>query len=152
MKKHIALVFLAVTLIFAGCSNNDLIDRLPEKISDFLEEYFPGQAVSSADFTPEGEYMVRLHNSALLTFDKENNWRSINGYGSTLPQMFLFDQLPPALYQYLQEMETIGGVYGVVRDNRLYRVELLNRSVIYNVEDGSITIPSRMISPGVITE
>ncbi|MDE6081040.1 MAG: PepSY-like domain-containing protein [Muribaculaceae bacterium] len=86
--------------------------------------------------------MVRLRNSVMLTFDKQNNWQSVNGYGSTLPQMFLFDQLPPALYQYLQEMESVNGVYGVVRDSRLYRVELKNQSLLYNISDGSITIPA----------
>lgn len=142
MKKCIALIILAFNIVFAGCTSNDLLDQLPEKISDFVQEYFPGQDVSTAEFGDDGTYMVRLRNSVMLTFDKQNNWQSVNGYGSTLPQMFLFDQLPPALYQYLQEMESVNGVYGVVRDSRLYRVELKNQSLLYNISDGSITIPA----------
>ena len=142
MKKCIALIILAFNLVIAGCTSNDLLDQLPEKISDFVQEYFPGQDVSTAEFGDDGTYMVRLRNSVMLTFDKQNNWQSVNGYGSTLPQMFLFDQLPPALYQYLQEMESVNGVYGVVRDSRLYRVELKNQSLLYNISDGSITIPA----------
>lgn len=142
MKKTLGLALLLITLTFTACTSSSLLDRLPEKVSDFIEEYFPGQSVSQAEFNDDSTYLVRLHNSVLLTFSKEYNWRSINGYGSTLPQMLLFDQLPPALYQYLQEMESVNGVYGVVRDNNLYRVELRNQSIIYNIHDGSITIPA----------
>lgn len=141
MKKNVALAILLITMIFTGCTSNSLLDQLPEKVSDFIEEYFPGQEVSSATFSDESTFLVRLHNSVLLTFNKEYNWQSINGYGSTLPQMLLFDQLPPALYQYLQEMESVDGVYGVMRDSKLYRVELQNMSLLYNIADGSITIP-----------
>lgn len=142
MKKYAALTIMVLTLILGGCAKNDILEGLPEKISDFIEEYYPGQSVSYADFVNDGSYRVRLKNSALLTFGKENSWKSVNGYGNTLPQMFLFDQLPPALFQYLQEMEVVNGVYGVSRDNRIYMVALLNRSIIYNIEDGSITIPA----------
>ena len=140
MKKSISILVLALTMIAAGCSNT-LLDRLPEKVAEFIEEYFPGEGGSVAEFNDDATFVVRLHNSALISFNKEYNWQSVNGFGSTLPQMFLFDQLPPALYQYLQEIEGVNGVYGVVRDTRQYRVELKNQSLLYNIEDGSITTP-----------
>ncbi|MDE7153987.1 MAG: hypothetical protein K2O00_06035 [Muribaculaceae bacterium] len=140
MKKHAVTAVLVIAAILTACTNS-LLDQLPEKVIDFIEEYFPGEGVSTAEYNDGVTLVVRLHNSAIISFDKENNWSSVSGSGSTLPQMFLFDQLPPAFYQYLQETENLNGVYGVIRNNRLYRVELRNSSLIYNIEEGTITTP-----------
>lgn len=140
MKKHLAMVVLAICAALTGCSNS-LLDQLPQKVSDFIGEYFPGESVSTAEYNDDTTLVVRLRNSAIISFNKEYNWSSVSGNGSTLPQMFLFDQLPPAFYQYLQETENLSGVYGVMRNDRIYRVQLRNSSLIYNIREGSITTP-----------
>lgn len=60
-----------------------------------------------------------------------------------LPQMLLFDQLPPRLYNYIQEMEELNGVFSISRDGDVYYANLLDTTVKYNVKtdalDGVVT-------------
>lgn len=120
-----------------GCSSTQW-DDVPQPITSFLDEYFPEQAV--ADYRYDGStYHIKLRNSAALTFNEQYAWTSVNGYGNTLPEMFLFDQLPPALYAYLQELSLTDQVYSVTRDNIDYNVVLLDSSVRYNIDTSVVT-------------
>lgn len=82
---------------------------------------------------------MKLRGSDALTFDRNFAWESIDGLGECLPQVLLFDQLPPAFYEYLQDIEATDGVYSLMRDSRSYNVVLLNNSLSYNIETGAIT-------------
>lgn len=139
MKKHITrlILFLSVILGVTACESTDWAD-VPEPVAKFINEYFPLQNVSECTHTDTG-YHVKLHNSAALTFDTDYKWTSVNGYGNTLPEMFLFDQLPPALYAYLQDLSLTGQVYSVTRDKFDYKVALLDYSVTYDIDSGTVT-------------
>lgn len=140
MRIHtiIAPFILAiVAFMLPRCSSTEW-DDVPQPITSFLNEYFPEQAVS--DYRYDGStYHVKLRNSAALTFDENYSWTSVNGYGNILPEIFLFDQLPPALYSYLQELSLTNQVYSVTRDNIDYRVLLLDSSVTYDIDTGIVT-------------
>lgn len=113
-------------------------DDMPSQIAEFVSKYFPGQDISEYGSTDDG-YHLRLRNSAAITFNNNCSWLSINGYGGTLPQMLLFDELPPVLYEYLQETESLNGVYAVSRDTKNYFVRLLDSDLNYNTATDEIS-------------
>lgn len=142
LYNYIPKIFLiGVFMAFFACSDS-LWDGLPEPVSNFITQYFPGQAVESEGWNDDSTvYTVKLRGSDMITFDKVLSWRSVNGRGATVPQMFLFDELPPALYEYLQAMESLKDVYRVERTNSSITIELLDSAVIYNLKSGKITVP-----------
>ena len=140
MKRllNILVLFLAVTL--TGCHDNDIYNEMPQEIELFTDRYFPDVAVS--DFTHSGDtYHLTLRNGPGITFGPapDYSWIAVNGYGSTLPAVFMFDQLPPELYVYLQENQVTDGVYAVERDTVTYRLTLLDNTITYTIADQHIT-------------
>lgn len=122
----------------SACSSNDEWDELPTPIAEFVSQYFPEQSVS--DYGYNGDYYhVKLKNGAGLSFDSRYKWVTVNGYGETLPAVLLFDQLPPALYEYIQENEYTGQVYSMTRDQASYTISLSAGTITYTIESGKIT-------------
>lgn len=133
----IAALF-AVMTVTAGCNSNSTWDELPSEISQFISRYFPEQGVS--DFgESDGIYHVKIRGGAALSFNREYQWTTINGYGSTLPQMLLFDQLPPALYEYIQSLGALEQVYSLHRDPSSISVSLLSSTLTYDRRTARIT-------------
>lgn len=143
------IVAIIVILIGAVACSDSMWDDLPSPVADFISEYFPQQALESEGWNDDVFY-VHMKNSTVMSFDTNYKWRSINGYGSTLPRMLLFDQLPPALYEYLQSMDSTDDVYRVDRNSSRYIVELAESPVIYNIADESITVPMKLDAIGQI--
>lgn len=133
----ISLILVIFAMITPSCHNNEW-DDMPQAISQFVAKYFPEQEISDFGITDDG-YHLRLHNSVSITFNNNCSWLSINGYGSTLPQMLLFDELPPVLYEHLQALEELNNVYAVSRDTKSYFVRLLDSDLIYNIATDEIT-------------
>ena len=132
------IILYAILLALpSACASNDWED-VPGPVARFLSQYFPLQAVTQCSYQND-IYHVKLRNSAALTFDDRYKWTSVNGYGNTLPEMFLFDQLPPALYNYLQELSFTTQVYAVTRDSFVYNVMLPDHSVTYTIATGIVT-------------
>lgn len=126
--------------LLQGCSDDTELDRQPSAVQNLIEQYYPGVGVSSASW--QGQvYNVKLRSGVIIGFDTSYDWVSVNGYGSYVPSVFLFDKLPPAFYEYLQGIEAVNKVYAVSRDKEEYTVELQDNSVIYNIETGRITFP-----------
>lgn len=133
--------FLLLSIPFLqGCSDDTELDRQPSAVQSLIEQYYPGVGVSSSSWQGQ-TYNVKLRSGVVISFDTSYNWVSINGYGSYVPAVFLFDKLPPAFYEYLQGIEAVNQVYAVSRDKEEYSVELQDNSVVYDIETGAITIP-----------
>ena len=141
MKSNIytLIIFFATVFAVASC-DNDVWDELPSPVADFFTTYFPGQEVSSYSESSSGS-VVTVKNGVSVTFDSGNSWVVVNGNGSTLPDIFVYDQLPEPLYRYLQEMEATGSVYKVSRGGGKYTVELLDSYIDYNIATGKIYYP-----------
>ena len=141
MRLHrlISMIFLGMALaITTGCSGSDLYDDLPSEIASFVTEYFPNPDINSYTKTTDS-YYVRIYNGPGLTFDTDYHWTEINGYGMPLPQVLLFDQLPPALYDYIQSAEWLDSVFAISRDSKEYIVVLLKSSLRYDIATATIT-------------
>lgn len=133
----IGIGFLVIYLFVGGCSHISNMDDVPDPISEFVTEYYPGMAYESFDNSEEG-YRVKLLNGPAISFDNNFRWTNINGYGMRMPNLFLFNCMPPALYQYLEETANLGDVFGAERTAKYYRVTLLDSTVTYNISDASI--------------
>ncbi len=69
-----------------------------------------------------------------LTFGENYGWTAIDGYGMPLPQVMLFDQLPPRLYAYLQDsQQQLDSVFGMERDSKRYVLTLLDSTLTYDI-------------------
>lgn len=136
-----ALSLLAIAL--GACSHNSLYDDVPAPIEKFIAQYYPSSALASFTSTPTS-YRAVIKNGPVLTFDTSCQWTELDGDGETLPQVFLFNELPPALYAYVQETESLDGVYKARRDKDNYTLTLLSTTVTYTGSTGELTgdVPS----------
>ncbi len=140
MKPYKLSKIICVLLLtaFAGCSNSDLWDDVPSAIAEFINKYFPYSELSSV--SDKGtSYHIRIDDGPGLTFASDYSWEAIDGYGMPLPQVLLFDQLPPKLYDYLQETEQLNGVFSIERNKDYYLVTLLDTTLKYTIETGELT-------------
>lgn len=115
-----------------------------ENITKFRSDYFPNQSYSMTDQN-EDNCIIRVKGGPSVTFAPSGRWASVVGYGSTLPQMFLFDQLPPELYEYIQKIDALGDVYSVIINRGLYTVDLIDTSVVYDMSTGAISQPANIV-------
>lgn len=143
MSRPVQKIMLCLAAIFAvmgitSCSEDNVYSSLPDPISKFVAQYYPGAGVS--DFTNKnGVYTVEVSNGPTITFNKDYSWTSLDANGNTVPDEFLYDQLPPALYEYLQSTQATHSVYSVSRDTRQYVVRLLDSSLTYDIATAQIT-------------
>lgn len=143
MKKIsniLMLVMIGVLVVLGACSS-DASEELPSAVSRFATQYFPGLGVKSYQQLKDGGCIVQLSGGPTLTFDSEDRWLEIDGNGSTLPQVLMYDQLPPSLYEYLQGTEQQSEVYEVKRDRYYYKLTMFDTVITYDISTGKITYP-----------
>lgn len=139
-RTSLIQILVLAALIFTGACSSNVWDELPEKISSFVAEYFPGQGIKSYSEEGDGEHVV-LNNGTSILFDKNQEWTTVDLGGSVMPEVFLYDCLPPALFQYLEETSNTDHVYKVERTSREYILTLTNTYITYNLESGEINYP-----------
>lgn len=141
-SSSIIYVFIAIALVMAGGCSSNVWDEIPDNITSFLSEYFPGQGVAGYSDTPDDGCRIEMRNGATITFDVNGNWATIDGNGNTLPEVLVYDQLPPALFQHLEEMEQTTDVYKLSRTSSTYIVTLRDTYITYDVDSATITYPA----------
>lgn len=134
-----ALACAALMWVVTSCRHSDLWSEMPQEISSFITHYFPFQELQSFD-KGSTTYHVRIDDGPGLTFDSECAWIAIDGYGMPLPQVLLFDQLPPKVYDYLQETEQVNSVFSMERDKTSYTLTLLDDTLTYYIDSGELTL------------
>ncbi len=152
LERYLNIFMIALVAAgLARCSHSDLWNELPDKISYFISQYFPNSELNSVTETSDS-YHVRINKGAGLTFDKDGSWTVIDGYGLPLPQVLLFDQLPPKLYDYLQETEQLNEVFSMQRDKVRYTLTLLDSDLIYDIASEEISSPAGSDTPTARTQ
>ena len=139
-RAILSTIFWAV-LLLAACSDT-VWDQLPSSVSDFVMEYYPGADIKAYATDADGNQTVTIKNGASITFDNDNQWTEINGNGSPLPQVMVNDQLPTALYKYIEELIAEDSVYKVSRTPRKYTVTLADSIIDYDISTGKISYAS----------
>lgn len=140
-RRNTALLLsLLMGLLLMGACSNNVWEELPSRITTFISEYFPEGGVKRYKHNDESS-VVQLTNGATLTFDSENSWTEVDGNGVHLPEVFVYDQLPPALYNYLQGIEAQNDVYCAMRDAYYYKLTMHDTVISYEISTGKITYP-----------
>ena len=140
-----AAMSVAMLFVATSCHSDDEWDEMPQEIADFVSRYFPGEGIGS--YTHNGNtYHVRIDDGPGITFDSDYAWEIVEGYGMPLPQVMLFDQLPPKVYAYLQDSQQLDSVFGMERDSKRYTLSLLNSTLMYDIASGELsgTTPARV--------
>ena len=132
-----SLIMLAV---ISGCSS-DASDELPGTVSKFITQYFPDMGVKSYQTSASGNSVVVMSGGPTIMFDKDERWTEIDGNGSVLPEVLMYDELPPELYSYLQSTEQQNGVYELKRDKYYYKLTMLDTVLTYDIATGKVTYP-----------
>lgn len=139
LKTLLPIALLAA--LFSACHEPDVWNKVPSSVTQFVQRYWPGQDLSYAATEKDTGYKVIVQNGPTLQFDTAGSWTSIEGNGSTLPTMLIYDQLPDPLYRYLEQTEAADGVYALTRTTTAYRVTLLSTTLTYTPSTGQITTP-----------
>lgn len=121
-----------VSVAICGCSENAAYEELPQPIKTFIAMYYSEIGVEQYQLT-DSTYTVTLQNSAMLTFDAELKWCAIDGRGSILPDIFLFDEMPIPLYQFLQSTANLDEVYAAERTATTITLRLLDSVIAYDI-------------------
>ena len=131
MKRNTltSLALLVIVALMGACGNNGW-DELPSDVANFVNMYFNGEVQSYTE-TDTGS-VVKLRNSATLTFDSNGQWTGVDGNGVPLPQQFLFDRLPAPLYRYIESVEQTLDVMKVQRTPEGYRVWFADSAINYD--------------------
>lgn len=142
-RKFRLIILLAMAMITGGlytaCNDEGKqFGQLPGDIQRFIALYYPEIAVSSHSFD-NGIYSVTLQNSATLTFDSSYHWLTVDGRGSVLPEIFLYDEMPSELYQYLQTTSNLSNVFSAKRTAYSIILRLTDSTVDYNIANERIT-------------
>ena len=133
MKSNIytLIIFFATIFAIASCEN-DVWEDLPSPVANFFTTYFPGQEVNSYT-TGNNESIATVKGGVTVTFNSHTSWITVNGNGSPLPEILIYDQLPEKLYTYLEQTENTANVYKISRNSTVYTVELLDSSITYDI-------------------
>lgn len=141
--KAVSSIFVWIALFCVGgltsCDYEDELNTPEGKIQYFVSQYYPSTAIENKSTLPSGEIQVVLKNSATILFDQNGSWLSVDGNGTVLPAVLLYDQLPENLYRYIEEMEATDGVYRISRNSSNYTVGFLDSSVEYDIASGKIS-------------
>lgn len=143
MKRNTltGLFLLAIVIFMGACGEGNTYDELPKPIAEFVSQYFPFGEVDGYTVDKNGNSIVQIRNGSTLTFDAECDWTDVNGNGSVLPGNFLYNQLPPVLYNYIESIEFVNKVYRVSRTSTGVKVEFQDTYVVYDDESQKITYP-----------
>ena len=139
--RSFVIILLLCTMLLPAitrCNEKDDFEELPSQIQKFVAQYFPETAVSNYDFS-NGIYHVTLNNSATMEFNSSIAWTCIDGRGSTLPEMLLYDQLPSPLYSFLESTGNTASVYRMSRNDAIITLGLLDSTAVYDIATGKIT-------------
>lgn len=141
-QRLASLLAVMATLLLtslSACHKTEGDVDLPTAARNFIYKYFPLDYISSKSELASGDYQVDITDGPTLIFDSEGKWIELRGNGGTLPQMIAFDYFPSPLYDYIESMEQLDGIYAVSRTEQAYEVLLFDTIVNYNVSTGKVT-------------
>lgn len=133
------LIVLLIAIIGISSCSESVLDDLPNPISKFIAQYYPGESVSSYSEGDGDLYRVKIKNGATIVFDYNFDWSSIEGNGTTVPVQLMFDQFPARLYDYIESIGALHSVYGVSRNAENYTVYLTDSTLSYDINTKTVS-------------
>lgn len=129
---------ILITFTLTSCNDSEVINNLPSHVTQFVDQYWPGSSISAYSKVKDEGCTVTIKDGPTVKFDEQQAWIDIKGNGVPLPSTLLFDQLPEPLYDFLEEMQSTGEVYGVTRDASTYTLTLLDSKISYDIATGKV--------------
>ena len=127
MKKFIFLAIFALVVLMTGCTDKPVVPaQLPQQITAFIQQNFPGQTISFAtkDLEITGwQYDVVLADGTQIDFDTDKMWDKIQcTMGNPVPTALI----PAPIAAHLQTNFPDAIVLKIDKERSGYEVELAN--------------------------
>lgn len=139
MLRHKPIIAIIGLLLLMACSSS-LWDEVPQPITKFIAEYWPGATVSSYNERSDN-YYVTVKNGASIVFDANYQWTKINGNGVEIPSILIFNEMPK-VYQYLEAREQTTGLMAAENRPRVVILTFNDFILQYNKDTSDIKMIS----------
>ena len=127
MKNLIAFGVFAFMVLLTACSDKPVTpEQLPEPITAFVQQTFPGQTISFAKKDLEGfgyQYDVVLADGTQIDFDTDNQWDKIE---CTLENPVPTALIPEPIVAHIQTNFPDAMIVKIDKEHYGYEVELAN--------------------------
>jgi len=97
--KTVAFILFSITFYTAATAQKAMIqfNELPQKTQSFINTHFKDQKVNHVIKDTEHlfsvEYEIYLENGTKMEFDKNGNWKEVNGKMNPLPTSFILVEI-----------------------------------------------------------
>lgn len=142
MKNLLFILGLIILpLVLSSCNDDDddkqiVYEQLPVVAQSFLETHFPNDQVRYIEEDNDG-YDVYLENNYEVDFDKQGDWKSIDGNYKQLPES-IFALIPVnSINEYITKMYPEQFITEIEKDRSKngYEIKLNNRlELIFNTD------------------
>ena len=127
MKNFIAVGIFALVLLMTACSDKPVaVEQLPQPVKAFIQQHFPGQAITYAEKDVEltgSKYDVVLADGTRVDFDTDNVWDKIE---CTMASPVPTAVIPAPIVAHIQTNFPDAMILKIDKDHDGYEVELAN--------------------------
>lgn len=131
MKRVFFLIVCSLLLAQAAFADKEIYTtdtlQLPQYAREFIRIHFPNTGVShikiEKEFWEGNQYDVILTNGFDLDFDKNGQWKEIDGHKTALPASVI----PSKIADYLSKNFSGVAVWSIDKSKHGYEVKLANR-------------------------
>lgn len=139
MKRISLLGIFVGILLLTACSDKPVTaDQLPESVTSFIQQYFPGQDITLAKKDIEltgSQYDVVLADGTQIDFDSSNGWDKIE---CTLENPVPTALIPAPIVSQIRDKFPDAMILKIDRENDGYEVELANGLELKFNKQGSL--------------
>jgi hypothetical protein len=136
MKKIIVLLFFPLAL-FAQKDKKIEWDELPQKAQTFLKTNFTKekaqQILQETEDYLETIYQVTFQGKLKIKFDKNGNWKEVDGHRKPIPTRFI----PEKILTYIKKSFPNNEVVKIEKEKKKYEVEISNGLELEFDRDGN---------------
>lgn len=104
-------------------SEEELIDKLPEKAQTFVKQYFSAYQFGESEKNKHGYYLFFV-TLGYIRFDAQGEWKEIDGVAMQLPSA-LTKELPQSAVDYMKRHYNGSGLKKIVRHKNSFNIQFI---------------------------